>query len=121
MSKKILMLALAVIMLFAMGCQPGNHDNGGVEERNENGDFVFKGKIKSLDSEGQIDVEIIDSEVASGIYWVLISNETKFQNKSGNKISPDSLKVGDTIEITFSGQVMMSYPPRISAWVITLL
>ena len=133
MSKRIFALALAVIMLLVTGCAADNNDekgngtngdasNGGsgVEERNENGDFVFKGRITSLDSSTQIEMEIVDSKVAFGTYWVLVGSETKYENKSGNEIKRSDLKVGDIIEVTFSGQVMMSLPPRISAWVITL-
>ena len=143
MSKKILALVLSIIMLFVTGCNPNDNgddnkengkpitpesennsplapENGGVEERNADGDYFYRGRITSLDSDRHIEMEAMDSQVAFGIYCVLVSKETKFKDKSGQEISRQDLKVGDVIEVTFSGQVMMSLPPQISAWTITL-
>lgn len=142
MSKKILALALAVIMLLVTGCQSddqgknnnhddnGNHsidnnqsNNGNEQEENidKSNGYVFKGIIKSLDNQKHIEMDIVDSDVAFGIYWVLVGNQTDFVDKNGITITRNDLKVGDTIEVTFSGQVMMSFPPQISAWTITKL
>lgn len=52
---------------------------------------------------------------ASGPYWVITSEETAYYNKDGKKITRGDLSVGDTVSITYSGQVMMSYPPKIVA------
>ena len=69
-----------------------------------------------------IEVDVIEGEYgASGIYWVLTSNETEVFGKSSESISLSDIKVGDTIEITYGGQVMMSYPPKISAISIRLV
>ena len=129
MSKRILALALAMLLLFVTGCQPSdnngnkndNDSNDNVEEKNENGEFFFKGVVTSTDSKYYIAMEIIDSEVAFGIYHVNIGDQTVFVDKDGNQISRATIKVGDTIKVVFSGQVMLSYPPQISAQKITLL
>ncbi len=68
----------------------------------------------------KIEVNVIEGEYgASGIYWVIISDETVIVNTDGTHVS--ALKVGDKIEITYGGQVMMSYPPQIVAKKIVVL
>lgn len=64
----------------------------------------------------RIEVEVIEGEYdASGPFWVITGIDTKFFDADGNKISLSSLNVGDKVEITYGGQVMMSYPPQIVA------
>ncbi len=55
---------------------------------------------------------------AEGPYWVITGEATSYFDKNGNAIGRKALAVGDTVEITYSGQVMMSYPPQIAATVI---
>lgn len=132
MTKRILAIVMLVMMLFAMGCGPtdkgpvgGNdnnssNDNGDVKEINEADYFLYKGKIVSNENSRYIEVEIIDSQIAFGKYLVLVDAATVYQNSEGNEITRDDLKVDDVIEISFSGQVMMSLPPQIYAQKITL-
>lgn len=132
MTKRILAIVMLVMMLFAMGCGPtdkgpvgGNdnnssNDNGDVKEINEADYFLYKGKIVSNENSRYIEVEIIDSQIAFGKYLVLVDAATVYQDSEGNKITRDDLKVDDVIEISFSGQVMMSLPPQIYAQKITL-
>lgn len=64
----------------------------------------------------KIEVEVIEGEYgASGIYWVNYSSETVFVDANEVVISISDLDVGDTVIITYGGQVAMSYPPQISA------
>ena len=132
MTKRILAIVMLVLMLFAMGCGPtdkgpvgGNdnnssNDNGDVKEINEADYFLYKGKIVSNENDRYIEVEIIDSQIAFGKYLVLVDVATVYQDSEGNEITRDDLKVDDVIEISFSGQVMMSLPPQIYAQKITL-
>ena len=132
MTKRILAIVMLVLMLFAMGCGPtdkgpvgGNdnnssNDNGDVKEINEADYFLYKGKIVSNENTRYIEVEIIDSQIAFGKYLVLVDAATVYQDSEGNEITRDDLKVDDVIEISFSGQVMMSLPPQIYAQKITL-
>ena len=70
--------------------------------------------IKSIGD--KIEVEVVDGEYgASGIYWVNVGSDTVYLDKNGNRTIKAMLKVGDTVEITYGGQVMMSYPPQIVA------
>ena len=64
----------------------------------------------------KIEVEVVEGEYgASGIYWVNYSEETVFADSENLRVSISDLKVGDTVEITYGGQVAMSYPPQIFA------
>lgn len=70
--------------------------------------------IKNIDD--KIEVEVIEGEYgASGIFWVNVGSDTIYLDKNGNRTMKALLKVGDTVEITYGGQVMMSYPPQIVA------
>lgn len=84
-----------------------------------NGQFKMRAKILAINN--HIEIEILEDEYNSGILWVNYSNKTTFKNNAGNAITISDLKVGDQIEITYSGQVMMSYPGQIVALQITLL
>ena len=127
MNKKIFALALALVMLSVVGCDVGdkssddgasNGNNNHTPEANIellNDEVIFKGKVTSIDNQRFIEVEIIDSSIAFGTYWVLVSDLTEFYDFDGNSIERSTIRVDDVIEIVFSGQVMNSYPPQIAA------
>lgn len=133
MNKRILALLILLLMIFTVGCKKAsitddtpsdeNIENEGgrekdgttVEEKNERGEFFYQGKVTSVDNLKYIEIEIINSDVAFGTYWVLIGEQTEFFDNNGNQISREDIKVDDIIEVIFSGQVMMSYPPQIAA------
>jgi hypothetical protein len=107
MSKKILALVIAILTLLLAGCHGG--DTTPITEN-----FHLKAIVKSNDGGDRLEVEVIESDYAFGIYIVHTSNAA-FINAEGEAISPSDIQVGDTVEITYSGQVMMSYPPQIVA------
>ena len=83
------------------------------EEKNMEGVKMIA-VIKSINN--GFEVEVIEGEYgASGIYWIRLSSDTVYADQNDNRILHSSFKVGDTIEITYSGQVMLSYPPQINA------
>ena len=75
--------------------------------------FNMLARVKNV--EEKIEVEVIRAKYASGIYWVLTSLATRILDEKGNIIKKTDLKAGDTVKIIYSGQVMMSYPPQVSA------
>ena len=127
---RIMALALACVMLFVTGCNnknnapdkneentPPNSENGGIVNENiklEDGEVVFRGQVTSIDKR-EIQMEIVDSEIAFGLYRVLTSDSTRYFDENGENILRSELQVGDVIEVVFSGQVMQSYPPQIAA------
>ena len=127
--KRILAIVILVMMLFSIGCSPvdngdvGGNDNNenstnqngnrNVEEKNADGEFVYKGKIISNQTSDRIEIEIMDSQIAFGTYHVLVDKATVYLDSNGNTITRDDLKTDDIIEVVFSGQVMLSLPPQI--------
>ena len=123
-------LALVCVMLFVTGCNkqnntpdkdgdntPPNSENGGIVNESiklEDGEVVFRGQVTSIDKK-EIQMEIVDSEIAFGIYRVLYNSETPFFGLDGQQITLSDIEIGDVIEVVFSGQVMQSYPPQIAA------
>ena len=101
--KSVLLLILGTMLI---SC----NDNGGEELGS---DFKLRGTVTSVGD--RIEVDVIESEYAFGIYSVIIANQTVFKSASGKSISKDDIKVGDTVDIYYGGQVMMSYPPQIVA------
>lgn len=69
--------------------------------------------IQGIDDKIQIDV--LESEYTFGVHLVITGEQTKYFDESGNQVTRNDLKIGDTIEIIYGGQVMMSYPPQIVA------
>jgi len=110
--KKILLITLAVLSaLILISCTTKN-DN--MEE------FTLKGIIKNVTND-RVEIEVIESDYAFGIYWVLTSNNTDYFDTDGGKITRGDLKENDTVQVSYSGQTMMSYPPQIVAYSITKL
>ena len=117
--KNIIKIALLVLTLSLLAsCAP--NENGGDNGGGGGGQtFTLKATVNAVGE--KIEVDVIEGEYASGIYWVIVSDETELIGKNGKKIAKDDIKVGDTLEIVYNGQVMMSYPPQIVARKITVL
>ena len=120
MNKLFFIIAVIMLVLMAAGCNAQTDENAdenspAEDAGDKSGDFALKAIVKSTEEAGRIEVEVIESDYAFGIYWVLINDKTAFCDSNGNAVSADSVKAGDTIEITYGGQVMMSYPPQIVA------
>ena len=76
--------------------------------------------MTDLSNSRHIEMEIIDSEIAFGTYLALTDKDTLFFDNNGGAITREDIKVGDIIEVVFSGQVMQSFPPKIYAQKIYL-
>lgn len=75
-------------------------------------------RIDKIDD--KLEVTVLESEYTFGVHWVITPDETVYFGIDGREISRDSLNVGDTVEILYSGQVMLSMPPQIVAARITV-
>ena len=113
MKKKFLVLVLALLTLCAVGCQPTGANP--IE-----GQFNLKATVKNTDTPDRLEVEVIESDYAFGIY-IVHTDTAAFIDAEGKAIEASDIKVGDTIEINYGGQVMMSYPPQIVAYKIKKL
>ena len=95
-----------------------NNDNDNIDGSKPGSDFKMTAVITELGE--KIAVNVIESEYTSGIHWVITPNATEYFDNDGKAIFRSDLKIGDTVEILYSGQVMMSYPPQIVAARITV-
>ncbi|MBE6635223.1 MAG: hypothetical protein E7617_03370 [Ruminococcaceae bacterium] len=118
--KKIILIILSFALLSACtnsDDQSGNEDKA---EADKIGDSVtMRAEIVELGD--RLMVNVLESEYTSGPHVVHTPPETRLLDKDGNKITLDELKIGDTVDIRYGGQVMMSYPPQIVAAEIRLV
>ncbi len=107
MKKIILIVSVVLVLALLVSCYITE------EEQNMEG-AKMTAVIKNIAD--KIEVEVIEGDYnVSGIYWVNISSDTVFTDENNVRLSLSDLNVGDIIEITYSGQVALSYPPQISA------
>ena len=107
MKKIILIVSVVLILALLVSCYI-------IEEEQNMEGAKMTAVIKNI--EDKIEVEVIEGDYnVSGIYWVNISSDTVFTDENNARLSLSDLKVGDIIEITYSGQVALSYPPQIYA------
>ena len=108
--KKI--LALFLIFIFSitllLSC-----DNGDTNITDTSGKVTMTARIEAMGD--KIEVMVTESEYTWGTHLVITSDATKYIGKGGEEIKRGDLSVGQTVEITYSGQVMLSYPPQIVA------
>lgn len=72
--------------------------------------------VASIDAIGErLEVTVLESPYTSGVHWVIVPEAAQLLDRDGRPITRADLRVGDTVEILYSGQVMMSYPPQIVA------
>ena len=129
MKKIITTILLFALTLSLASCSVydkifGKKDEGGDDNNGNNGegkpgnDFKMIATITEIGE--KITVDVVESEYTSGIHWVITPNATEYFDKNGDAIFRSDIKPGDTVEILYSGQVMMSYPPQIVAARITV-
>ena len=105
-------LLKALILLLALTALTACGTNDGANPKPVEG---VKMTAKVTEVTDRLGVEVLESEYAFGPYLVHMGEKVKIYGKNGETISLSDIKVGDTVEIIYSGQVMMSYPPQIVA------
>ena len=76
--------------------------------------YAMRARVVSVDG-GMLKVEVTDAEYADGEYVVHVSDATLLISKSGERISLSDISAGDSVEIVYGGQVLLSMPPQIYA------
>lgn len=109
---KICMIALSLFCLCATSSCAANNEQ-------PEGGFALKARVVSVGE--LIEVEVYDSDYAFGVYWVITAPLTTYKGADGAEIPRSDIKVGDKVEITYGGQVMQSFPPKIVARDIRVL
>ena len=108
--KKIIafLLLLSLFALAAVACEEAENKDTPTDDR-----FVMSATVTELGD--KILVEVTESEYATGAYLVILSDTVSLTDKKGKEIERDDIAVGDTVKITYTGQVTMSIPPQIIA------
>ena len=111
MKKIIFAASVLLVLVLLVSC----YDDGVKQTMLDDGtDVKMTAIVKSIGD--KIEVEVIEGEYgASGIFWVNYSAETVFVDANDVVVSVSDIEIGDTVIITYGGQVAMSYPPQISA------
>lgn len=113
------MILTIIVALGLTSCTTANAAGGGGGQGGTEGErFTLTGIVKAVSD--RVEIEVVGSDYAFGIYWVLISDGTELIGADGGAISLSDIKEGDTVEVVYGGQVMMSYPPQIVAKRITV-
>ena len=122
--KKLLSLLLLFPLLLLLPCcakdadTPDTPDTEPEEALQDNAGLTAT--VTALSD--KLEVNVIEGDHgATGVYWVITSDSTLFFDADGNKITRDDVQIGDTVEIRYTGQVMMSYPPQIVAVRVTVI
>ncbi len=114
MKKFLIYILILTTLLFSLtSCKK--------EDNMENNNAQVQMVAKVLENDGTLLVDVIKSEYAYGNYIILTNDNTLFYNSNGGKITKLDLTVGDRVKISYSGQVMLSYPPQVVAYVIEVL
>ncbi len=91
--------------------------NGEISEENME-EFVLKGIVLGISD--KLEIEVIESDYAFGVYHVIVPSTIPITDKNGANISLSDLKANDTVLVAYSGQTMLSYPPQIVAYSIVV-
>ena len=105
---------LATLTIFASCRYTDSAEPEALDDR-----FKMKATVTSVGE--HIEVTVTESEYTSGIHWVLTADQTEYLDQNGARISRADILPGASVEISYSGQVMMSYPPQIVAARIRIL
>ena len=79
----------------------------------DEGAFRLKGRVLSLGEE--LLLEVTESEYAYGEYLIITPDGIPYTDEKGMPIARKDIRVGDLITLTYNGQTMLSYPPRVVA------
>ena len=115
MKKLILLSLLLLLPLLLLSCDEAEPP---AEEPDANTGVQMTAKILAMGD--KIEVEVLESPYADGVYHVITGDTTTYLDQNGQAITKSDLSLGNTVIICYNGQVMMSIPPQIVATKITL-
>lgn len=110
MKKRVIAILSLLLILLLVSC-------GGEGENTIQDTFRMTATVENVGE--RIEVNVTQAEYATGVYWVITTDTTEFLNENSGQIVRSNIQVGDTVEILYNGQVMMSYPPQIVALRVT--
>ncbi len=129
MNKKALLIFLALVVFtggFLFFYFEGENLLQGEEEISVVDDVSIKGKIYLIEEKSILVAEGIKVEEYDGntqnlegeAVWFTVGDDTKIENREGEEIEFDDLKVEEDVEVWSMGPVLESYPAQARAGVI---
>lgn len=100
----VILVAASVLLMFSCGGTDPDVTN----------EYKLRGVVE-LVARDYIEIRITEAQYASGTYRVLINKATKIYGKDGKSASAASIRLEDTVTVTYNGQVMRSMPPQVVA------
>ena len=113
MKKSLLLLFVILLFCSLSSCNLPTGDDSGNENENPADPAVISGTVTAVNN--RIELLADETEISSGPYSVIITDTTEFYFENGGKAALDDVKTGHKVEISFNGQVMLSYPAQIVA------
>jgi hypothetical protein len=121
--KNIILLALLFVMF--MGVVYGAIVATGGEHSDMNGKIV--GVLVATNNSTEVNSILIQGVLTNGNQQgnvsVRITNETQIFSKNGDKlksISFENLKPGQSVDVTFKGPIIQTYPPQATGSEVTI-
>lgn len=115
MKKFLVCVTILGILLLNLSCFLACSD---CQNEQNNANITMLAEIIEISDTILVDVK--ESDIAFGVYTLIPAESVKYFSCDGSKIAKNDLKVGDLIEVKYSGQVMLSIPPQVVAYSITV-
>ena len=115
MKKFLVHITILGTLLMSFSCLFACSD---CQNQQNNADVTMVAEILEINNNILVDVK--ESDIAFGTYILIPAETVTYFSKDGSKITIKELKVGDVIEVKYSGQVMLSIPPQVVAYIITV-
>ncbi len=120
--KSILMILSLSLLVGCVGDKTEDkNDSSNKAITDSEAGYKIKATVNSVSADELEVTATEDSEDAFGVYRILTSAETKYEDKDGKAITICDIKEGDVILISYNGQVMRSLPPQVVAIKIQIL
>ena len=113
MKKGLLLLFVILLFCSLSSCNLPTEGGSGNDSETPTDPATISGTVTAVNS--RIEMLADETEIASGPYSVIITDTTDFYFANGDKAAIDNVNIGQKVEITFNGQVMLSYPAQIVA------
>ena len=114
MKKLFNAIILVAVALLLFSCAPTENSPD-----DQPAEYKLRGVVENLANK-YVDIRITEAQYATGTYRILLDDTTKIYDKSGKSVSASAIQKGDSLEVTYNGQVMRSIPPQVVALKITI-
>ena len=110
----ILLLFLALSLMLT-ACTADGEDSDNAEDMENM--IKMSGTVLSIGD--AVEINVTSDPYNSGIFYLIVDSNTKI-TANGVTVGKGDIPIGSEIDVYYSGQVMLSYPPQIYAVSITV-